>query len=73
MDFVELTNIAGSAEARIVAGMLESHGIEAVVMNSPFNAVIPAPNIWGGYAIYVRKDQKEQAEKLLEEFGDTEL
>lgn len=70
MDFEELITLSDSAKAQIVAGMLKNHGLDVVVMNSPFNAVIPSPNVWGGYTLYVKKNQVEAAGKLLEEFDD---
>lgn len=69
----ELITIDNQQTAAIVAGMLKNHDIEAVIMNSPFNAVIPSPNIWGGYTIYVPDDRIMEAKRLLDEFDDNNL
>lgn len=69
----ELITIDNQQTAAIVAGMLKNHDIEAVIMNSPFNAVIPSPNIWGGYTIYVPDDRIMEAKRLLGEFDDNNL
>jgi len=73
MKFKELKTIGNQQTAEIVAGMLRNHGIETMIMNSPFNAVIPAPNIYGGYTLYVPETQFEESIRLLEEFGDSDL
>lgn len=49
-------------EAKIIIGFLQSHGVDAELLDGAINSVLPMP---GGVRIAVPDDQEAQARTLL--------
>ncbi|MEO1251149.1 MAG: DUF2007 domain-containing protein [Pseudomonadota bacterium] len=52
-------------EAKIIVGYLNSHGVDAELLDAAINSVLPI--VPGGVRIAVPEDQEAQAERLLAE------
>ena len=66
MALVELRRFPSGAEASIVCGYLESHGIETVRFDSGMN-IAESVGIMIPVRVMVEKDELEAAKKLLAE------
>lgn len=65
-NFVILTTYSNPQDAYIVRGMLEDHGIPAVVADDN-NLYVP---VFSGVRLLVRASDAQRAQDLLKEFHD---
>ena len=72
----EMVNIAvfsSAAEAAIVRGRLAEAGIESMVSIDDAGGMIPSLQLAAGVRLYVKAEDEEQAQTLLEaEYSDEE-
>lgn len=62
-----LNSYANMPEAYLDKGMLESHGIPAVVQANALSQIFPAPGAgMGSIDLFVPEDKFEEAQKLIE-------
>ena len=68
---VELTSVQGEMEEKLVLGILNGEGINALVKSDRAGGALPfTMDGMGKVRIYVREDQLEEAKKLLGEYEE---
>ena len=70
---VELVSVQGEMNAQVIAGLLDSEGVEAMMRsNQTFSALPFTVDGMGAVRIMVRKEDLEKAKKILEEYKHDE-
>ncbi len=70
---VELISVQGEMNAQVIAGLLESEGIEAMMRSQQTFSALPfTVDGMGAVRIMVRKEDLEKAKKVLEEYRHDE-
>lgn len=60
-----------TAEAHIVAGMLENHGLHVTIQQNAVSSLFPAPDSGTfGISLWVPDAELERARRLIEEHSD---
>jgi len=68
-DFAELARVGSTVEAQLIAGMLEAHGIRAIVSADDAGGLEPQLQA-AGVRVLVASADAEEAQALLEQTGD---
>ena len=68
-DFTEVARVGSTVEAQLMAGMLEAHGIRAIVSADDAGGLEPQLQA-AGVRVLVANDDASEARALLEETGD---
>ncbi len=72
-DLVELISVQGEMNAQVIAVLLESEGVEAMMRShQTFSALPFTVDGMGAVRIMVRKEDLEKAKKVLEEYRHDE-
>lgn len=70
---VELISVQGEMNARVITGLLESEGVEAMMRSQQTFSALPfTVDGMGSVRIMVRKEDLEKAKKVLEEYRHDE-
>lgn len=72
MDLTCIAQFSNPVTADIARGMLENHGIRAIVDNGTILSVLPMPSAIGGARLMVLESDAQEALRLLGEHGDLE-